>query len=95
MITLKSITLFFGISFILLTVFYSPKYGQSNAVISKKVALYWFDPITNAFLIYDVSSFCDNSNSYPCALGYLHVSDPSNPQKPNTTPDAIETGGEP
>lgn len=95
MITLKSLTLFFGLLCFLHFAFYTPRYNKSNAIQTNKAALYWFDATTHVFLIYDESTLCDNSSNYPCALGYSKVSDPSNPQKPNTIPDAIETGAMP
>ena len=71
--------------------------AQYNIIFHKsfKTTLYWFDVGTNKFLLYGESTNCDHSNSNPCAFGYYNVSDPSNPQKPNKSPDKIETGERP
>ena len=60
-----------------------------------KVSFFWFDANTHEFLVYGESTFCDNTTNIPCSLGYITVNDPSNPIKPNRTPESIENGSKP
>jgi hypothetical protein len=69
--------------------------ANTEKASDKKADLYWFDAGTNQYIGHSENSGCDNSDETLCAVGYNSVANPSNPQKPNTTPDDTANGVRP
>lgn len=94
--------LIFGLSLVALTTvaFAGNNNDAKNASPAKsetktQALMYWFDANTGQYIGHSEESGCDLSTSTPCALGYSSVSNPNNPQKPNTAPQETETGVRP
>lgn len=92
----------FGLSLLALTTgaFASNRNEAKTETPSKtetktQALMYWFDANTGQYIGHSEESGCDLSNSEPCAYGYTSVSNPNNPQKPNTAPQETETGVRP
>lgn len=91
---MKNLKLIFGVAAIAIGSMVAFSFGPSKEAAKKesKVAMYWFDASSGAYLRHSEASGCDLSNSNPCAVGYISVANPSNPQKPTSQPDDQKTG---
>ena len=93
---MKNLKLIFGVAAIAIGSMAAFSFGPTKekevAKKESKAALYWFDATTNAYMGHSETSDCDFSNSNPCEVGYISVANPSNPQRPNTSPDKVDTG---
>ncbi|PZU22510.1 MULTISPECIES: hypothetical protein [Sphingobacterium] len=93
---MKNLKLIFGVAAIAIGSMAAFSFGPSKEKEvmknESKAVYYWFDATTNAYLGHSEQSDCNLINTNPCEVGYLSVSNPSNPQRPNSSPDKLDTG---
>lgn len=92
---MKNLKLIFGVAAIAIGSMAAFSFGPSKEKEeknTKKAVYYWFKEGSNQFISHSELSGCDESTDDLCANGYLNVANPSNPQRPASSPDKTADG---